>query len=127
MGCGYWTRANPEICLLGTRNNPKRISRAVRQLIVAPRREHSRKPDEARARIEQLVAGPYCELFARDRRPGWEAWGAEVGQFDDGPVRTRRQPSNLGVQLAGAVTKAEAAHPAEMLGPSRTAEPTKGE
>jgi N6-adenosine-specific RNA methylase IME4 len=95
MGCGYWTRANPEICLLGTRGRPKRLSRAVRQLIVAPRREHSRKPEEARERIEQLVAGPYVELFARDNRAGWSAWGLETGLFDNGAVRTRRQPSNL--------------------------------
>lgn len=46
MGTGYWTRANPEMCLLGTKGKPKRIHRDVRQLIVAPRREHSRKPDE---------------------------------------------------------------------------------
>jgi N6-adenosine-specific RNA methylase IME4 len=95
MGCGYWTRANPESCLLATRGKPRRLSRSVPQLIVAPRREHSRKPDEARERIEHLIAGPYVELFARDSRPGWDAWGAEAGLFDGGSVSTRRQPSNL--------------------------------
>jgi N6-adenosine-specific RNA methylase IME4 len=99
IGLGYYTRANPEICLLATRGRPKRLSRGVPELIIAPRREHSRKPDEARERIEQLFAGPYLELFARDSRPGWDSWGAEVGLFDNGPVATRRQPSNL----AGAV------------------------
>jgi N6-adenosine-specific RNA methylase IME4 len=95
MGCGYWTRANPESCLLATRGRPPRLSRAVRQLIVAPRREHSRKPEAARERIEHLITGPYVELFARDSRPGWDSWGAEAGLFDGGPVSTRRQPSNL--------------------------------
>jgi N6-adenosine-specific RNA methylase IME4 len=51
-------------------------------LIVAPRREHSRKPDEQYERIERLVAGPYLELFARQSRPGWDSWGNEVGKFD---------------------------------------------
>jgi N6-adenosine-specific RNA methylase IME4 len=95
FGCGYYTRANSEIVLLGTRGRPKVLSHSVSELIVAPRREHSRKPDETRERIEQLVAGPYLELFARDSRPGWDAWGIETGLFDNGPVRTRRQPSNL--------------------------------
>jgi N6-adenosine-specific RNA methylase IME4 len=78
IGCGYWTRANPELCLLATRGRPQRLSRSVRQLIVSPRREHSRKPDEAYERIEALVPGPYLELFAREQRPGWNSWGNEV-------------------------------------------------
>lgn len=82
MGPGYWTRANPETCLLFTRGKPKRLSRSVRQLLIAPRREHSRKPDEQYARIEALCDGPYLELFARSRRSGWTAWGNEVGKFD---------------------------------------------
>jgi len=82
MGTGYWTRANPEPCLLFSRGKPKRISAGVRKLIVAPRREHSRKPDEQYERIEKLVAGPYVELFARQRRDGWDAFGNEVGKFD---------------------------------------------
>lgn len=78
MGMGYWTRANSEPCLLFTRGKPKRLSKGVRELIVAPVREHSRKPDEQYERIEQLVAGPYLELFARHRRDGWSAWGNQV-------------------------------------------------
>lgn len=78
IGLGYWTRGNPESCLLFTRGRPRRRSAAVRQLIVAPRREHSRKPDEQYGRIEALLLGPYCELFARYRRPGWDAWGDQL-------------------------------------------------
>jgi N6-adenosine-specific RNA methylase IME4 len=78
IGCGFWTRANPELCLMATRGRPQRISRSVRQLIFAPRRAHSQKPEEAYDRIESLVPGPYLELFARGRRPGWASWGLEV-------------------------------------------------
>jgi N6-adenosine-specific RNA methylase IME4 len=78
MGNGYWTRANNEACLLATRGNPKRLNADVRQAIVEPRREHSRKPDCIYGRIERLVPGPYLELFARRRWPGWDAWGNEV-------------------------------------------------
>lgn len=83
MGTGYWTRANPELCLLFTRGKPKRLSAAVRKLLIAPRREHSRKPDEQYERIEALVSGPYLELFARTSRPGWTAWGNETDRFSE--------------------------------------------
>ena len=81
MGMGYWTRANTEPCLLATRGKPKRLNADVRQAIIEPRREHSRKPRGVHERIERLVAGPYLELFARARRPGWDAWGNEVDKF----------------------------------------------
>jgi len=81
-GLGYWTRANPEMCLLATRGHPKRMAKDVCRLIVAPRREHSRKPDEIYERIERLVSGPYLELFSRHRRPGWDQWGLEPDKFD---------------------------------------------
>lgn len=82
VGMGYWTRSNAELCLLATRGKPKRISKRVRQAILAPVREHSRKPEEAYTRIEELLAGPYIELFARTTRPGWTAWGNESEKFN---------------------------------------------
>ena len=95
IGCGFWTRANPELCLLATRGRPQRISRSVRQLILGPRRAHSQKPEEIYERIETLVPGPYLELFARQTKEGWDCWGDQVALFDNGAVLTRRQPSRL--------------------------------
>ena len=80
-GMGYYTRANPEQCLLATRGNPKRLSKSVRRLIISPRREHSRKPDEFFTRAEQLMPGPYLELFSRQYRIGWTTWGNQEGKF----------------------------------------------
>ena len=78
-GMGYWTRCNPEQCLLATKGNPKRLSKAVRQLIISKRQEHSRKPDEIRKRIIELCGDlPRIELFARNRYKGWESWGNEI-------------------------------------------------
>lgn len=82
FGTGYGTRANAETCILGmvgTMGLPK--DRSVRRLIVEPIREHSRKPDRVVSDIEKLYDGPYVELFARARRPGWAAWGNQVGKF----------------------------------------------
>jgi N6-adenosine-specific RNA methylase IME4 len=99
FGNGFWTRANPEICLLGTRGHPKRLSAAVPKLIEAPVREHSRKPDETYNRIMRLVDGPYVELFSRQSWPGWDiALSDQAGLFDNDPVKTRRQPSMLGCE-----------------------------
>jgi N6-adenosine-specific RNA methylase IME4 len=78
LGQGYWSRANPEDCWLATKGSPKRLYADVRQLIVAPVMEHSRKPDEWLARIERLTGGDYLELQARRTRPGWVSWGDEL-------------------------------------------------
>jgi N6-adenosine-specific RNA methylase IME4 len=82
IGMGYWTRKSAEVCLMFTRGKPKRLDKGVREMIIAPRREHSRKPDEQYGLIERLVAGPYVELFARQSRPGWDSWGNQTNKFD---------------------------------------------
>lgn len=89
-GMGNWTRANAEICLLGVRGQPERIDAGVHSVIVRPRMEHSRKPPEVRYQIEKLCGDlPRIELFARDRVPGWDAWGNEIDCED--PFRGRSQ------------------------------------
>jgi N6-adenosine-specific RNA methylase IME4 len=102
------TRAHPEPCLLATRGQPRRRAGDVPKLLIAPRREHSRKPEETHARIERLLPSPgfqrrppvvaaergaHLELFARQSRPGWDGCGDQDELFDRGPVLTRRRPS----------------------------------
>lgn len=82
-GMGYWTRANPEQCLLATRGKPKRSFKDVPRLVTSQRREHSRKPSEMYPLIERLVKGPYLEVFGRTERLGWDAVGNEVGKFNE--------------------------------------------
>lgn len=78
-GLGNWTRGNAEICLLATKGKPKRISKRVHQLIVAPIERHSKKPDAAREKIVELMGDlPRVELFAREKPEGWAVWGNEV-------------------------------------------------
>jgi N6-adenosine-specific RNA methylase IME4 len=81
VGMGFTTRKNVELCLLGRRGHPRILAHDVRELIVSPRREHSRKPAEQYERIERLCAGPYLELFARQRRPGWNSLGDDLDHF----------------------------------------------
>lgn len=90
VGLGLTTRKNCEFVLLGRRGNCRRNSKKVRELILAPRREHSRKPDEVQERIEEYCDGPYLELFARRRRPNWIVWGNEVEKFSAADVEVNR-------------------------------------
>lgn len=82
ISMGYYSRKQLEPCWLFTRGRPQRLSKGVRQLIIEPAREHSRKPEAIYSRAEELCAGPYLEMFARNERPGWTAWGNEVGKFE---------------------------------------------
>lgn len=82
IGMGHGTRRNTEDCWLFTRGKPKRLDMGVRELIVAPVGEHSRKPHETYDRIERLFGGPYAELFSRNTRAGWSSWGNQTTKFD---------------------------------------------
>lgn len=83
FGPGYGTRKNLEPCLLATIGSPVIGSHSVRDFIKAPRREHSRKPDEQYERIDELLPnGPRIELFTRKQRDGWSYWGNETNKFN---------------------------------------------
>lgn len=80
FGLGYHTRQNPEIVLLGTKGKGlARVDNTIPNLLIFPRGEHSRKPPITYDRIEALYGDvSRIELFARNTRPGWDAWGNEV-------------------------------------------------
>jgi N6-adenosine-specific RNA methylase IME4 len=84
FGTGYVLRSCAELFLLGRVGNPPTFSKSVRNILEAPRREHSRKPDAAYSMAEQLF-GPArrLDLFSRESRPGWDTFGFETGKFDE--------------------------------------------
>lgn len=87
MGTGYTTRSNPEMCLLGMMGSLPRLDAGVRQLVIEPVREHSRKPDRIPGDIVRLFGDvPRVELFARTARKGWDVWGNEVDKFKPAPL-----------------------------------------
>lgn len=92
FGTGFVLRSATEPFLIGVRGSPRIGSKRVRNLIeLAPaidalRREHSRKPAEARDMVMALRPGvPVCELFAREPWPGADVWGDETGRFGAAP------------------------------------------
>ena len=79
IGCGSWTRANSELCLIATKGKIDRMDAGISQVIECPIMEHSKKPDETRDKIIKLVGAlPRIELFARTAPDGWDYWGNEV-------------------------------------------------
>ena len=78
-GMGWWTRSNPEFCLLGTRGSPKRDAKNVHSVIDTKIEEHSKKPEEVKNKIVLLCGDkPRIELFARTKTVGWDVWGNEI-------------------------------------------------
>ena len=81
----YTMKSGVEMCLLATKGkNACKMVKAhnVRSYIESPRQRHSKKPDEIRDRMVSLVGDvPRIELFARDRFPGWDAWGNEIKEL----------------------------------------------
>jgi N6-adenosine-specific RNA methylase IME4 len=83
-GLGQRIRTMHELCLLGLRGKTpyprqadgKRIQ--INSAFTAPRGRHSAKPPHMRELIERISPGPYVELFARERAPGWDAFGDQV-------------------------------------------------
>jgi N6-adenosine-specific RNA methylase IME4 len=82
MGGGFTTRKNAEYCLIGKRGKSVRKDAGVHEIIIERRREHSRKPEKFYQRVQQYSDGPYLELFARQSRAGFDAWGLESTKFD---------------------------------------------
>ena len=81
MGTGDWLRGQTEHCLMCVRGKPPVTLTNQTTLLNGPMREHSRKPDEFYRLVEALCPGMKCELFSREDREGWSAFGAEVGKF----------------------------------------------
>lgn len=79
FGLGQYFRGQHELLLFGVRGRlPAMNGRRISTVIHAPRREHSRKPEEVYRIIELSSPLPRVELFARDTHAGWDSWGNEV-------------------------------------------------
>ena len=83
FGTGYRLRCASEPFIIATLGNPETV-RNIRTLFLAPVREHSRKPDEAYEIAERMMPSALrrADLFSRQSRPGWDAWGDEATKFD---------------------------------------------
>lgn len=92
MGMGKTTRQNAEFVILGRRGKPRRLSAGVRQEIIAPAREHSRKPELFYERAEAFAAGPRLDVFGRQKRQGWTVVGDQANLFKEIIKTIKRGP-----------------------------------
>lgn len=83
VGLGDWLRGQTEHCILAVRGKPVVTLTNQTTVLRAPRREHSRKPDEFYALVEALCPGSKVEMFCRTPREGWARWGAEAEKFPE--------------------------------------------
>lgn len=78
-GPGYYTASNLESVLLGVKGSMRPAKKMTPSIIFHARMAHSQKPsifyDKAR---ELYPDGRALEMFARDKKPGWDTWGNEV-------------------------------------------------
>lgn len=81
LGLGDWLRNITEHCILAVRGRPLVTLTNQTTLITEKRREHSRKPEAFYALVEALCPGSKLEMFSREPREGWAAWGAETEKF----------------------------------------------
>lgn len=79
IGLGFFFRGQTEHVIFGVRGHlPIPESSRESNLIQAPRRAHSQKPEAFYDLVERVSPGPYLEMFSRRARLGWETWGAEA-------------------------------------------------
>ncbi len=78
-GVGNYYRGSTEQVLFGVRGSLSLLRRDVGTWFSAPRgNRHSAKPDAFYELVETCSPGPWLEMFAREQRPGWQVWGAEI-------------------------------------------------
>jgi N6-adenosine-specific RNA methylase IME4 len=83
-GVGFYFRNVTELLLFGVRGKLRtsKPGRTQVNIVVRRKQEHSRKPDDVYDIAEACSPAPYLELFARQRRHGWEQFGDQVDSYE---------------------------------------------
>ncbi len=106
MGLGTYIRNASEHVLFGTRGKAPILFHAQPNWLFAPVQDHSHKPEEFHKIVERCSPGPYLELFARRKTPGWDVWGNEIESDIDIPgYPVPNSPATRKFQLKGAVNE----------------------
>ena len=75
---------NCEFILYGRKGTPEFTStKNFNTCFNAPRREHSRKPDEFYELVRRVCPEPRLDVFSREKREGFEQYGNEVDKFNE--------------------------------------------
>ncbi len=95
-GVGFYFRNVTELLLFGIKGRVRTLAPGRRQvnILISRKEEHSKKPDAVYRLIEQCSPGPYCELFGRQRVPGWVQWGDQIDSYRPPPYKAYARPKN---------------------------------
>lgn len=82
FGLGQYFRGQHELCLFGVKGKlpSQAVPRNVPTLLIADKTKHSSKPVKMYDYIERTSPPPRLELFARNKREGWDSWGDQVSK-----------------------------------------------
>lgn len=80
-GIGWWVNSKHEILCISSKGEDLHPSIKYDSVFEAPVTKHSQKPEQVYEMIEAMYTGPYIELFARNKRKGWEVWGNQIPQI----------------------------------------------
>jgi len=75
---GWFTKPRHELLYIATKGKGVHPKEKFESVFEAEVTEHSKKPEIVYEMIESMYTGPYIELFAREKREGWESWGNEL-------------------------------------------------
>jgi N6-adenosine-specific RNA methylase IME4 len=77
IGTGQYFRGQHEILLFGRKGNPLpfKHKKNIPSIVFSDKGRHSEKPKQFYTLIEKVSYAPYIEIFARNKRDGWESWG----------------------------------------------------
>jgi N6-adenosine-specific RNA methylase IME4 len=86
-GTGFWIQSTSEFLLLGRKgkvspskeNKRRGLLVGSDRIFYGPVKGHSTKPEDIQTWLENRFSGPYLELFARRKKPGWSCWGLDTG------------------------------------------------
>jgi N6-adenosine-specific RNA methylase IME4 len=79
-GMGWWVNTKHELLLMASKPSAEKVNHPAKKfdsVITAPVTRHSAKPDVFYKLIEEMYDGTKIELFARNKREGWDNWGNE--------------------------------------------------
>jgi N6-adenosine-specific RNA methylase IME4 len=84
-GVGFYFRNVTELLLFGIKGRMRTLDpgRTQTNIVISRKEEHSKKPEDAYRIIRECSPGPYLELFARERVPGWTSWGDQVDTYHE--------------------------------------------
>lgn len=87
-GTGFEVNGNAELLIIAKKGRPPRVppGQQPTSIFYGRRQQHSRKPGFVADELARMFPGPRVELFAREARPGWSAWGAETSKFNAAEV-----------------------------------------